>query len=201
MKWIMIVSLWLALGAVNAQETQLRQAFGRSYVLEKETRYKEAAAALMPVYDNEAYELNLRLGWLHYKAGQYTESLRYYDRSRKIRPMSIEAKLGYALPAAALEHWDQVLSTYLDILNIDPNETTALYQVGVIYYYRKDYDKADKYLGKLVNLYPFGYNGLLMLGWNRLQQGRMSEARVLFNKVLFYDPSDASALEGLSLIK
>jgi hypothetical protein len=53
----------------------------------------------------------------------------------------------------------------------------------------------------VVDLYPFGYDGLLMLGWTSYFLGNYPQAKVLFNKVLLYSPGDASAKEGLQLIK
>jgi hypothetical protein len=51
-----------------------------------------------------------------------------------------------------------------------------------------------------VDLYPFGYDGLLMLGWTSYFLGSYNEAKVLFNKVKLYNPNDASANEGLQLL-
>jgi hypothetical protein len=42
---------------------------------------------------------------------------------------------------------------------------------------------------------------MLMSGWNYYFLGKYSEAKELFNRVLLYSPSDASAKEGLGLIK
>jgi hypothetical protein len=50
-------------------------------------------------------------------------------------------------------------------------------------------------------MYPFGYDGLLMLAWTTYFLGNSNQAKVLFNKVCLYNPGDKSALEGLGLIK
>jgi Tfp pilus assembly protein PilF len=71
----------------------------------------------------------------------------------------------------------------------------------MIYYGRKDYQTAQKYFERVVNLYPFDYDGVVMLGWSFLQIGKMREAKVLFTKTLLIRPDDVSALEGLALIK
>jgi Flp pilus assembly protein TadD len=42
---------------------------------------------------------------------------------------------------------------------------------------------------------------LHMFGWTNFRMGKLNEAKVLFNKALLVKPNDASALEGLSLIK
>ena len=78
---------------------------------------------------------------------------------------------------------------------------TANYRLGLIYYNRKNYEKASVYLEKVVNLYPFDYDSLILFAWNNFMLQKTREARVLFNKVLMYNPGDQSALDGLKLIK
>jgi tetratricopeptide (TPR) repeat protein len=73
--------------------------------------------------------------------------------------------------------------------------------LGLVYYGQKDYNKAQPLFKKVVDLYPFGYDGLLMLAWTSYFQGNYNEAKVLFNKVKLLSPNDASANEGLNLMK
>jgi hypothetical protein len=40
-----------------------------------------------------------------------------------------------------------------------------------------------------------------MFAWTNLKLGKTREAKILFNKTLLYNPDDASAKEGLGLIK
>jgi len=185
---------------ISAQSAVIN-AFKKSYVLEKKGEFKKAASELKNVYDANSYEINLRLGWLNYQAGVFTESVAHYQKAVNLMPYSEEAKFGLIYPKAATGKWDEVVSLYKKILENNANNTTANYRLGLIYYGRKDYPKAYKHFKKVVNLYPFGYDGLLMLAWTNFQQGKMREAKVLFNKVLMYSPSDKSALEGLGLIK
>ena len=96
--------------------------------------------------------------------------------------------------------WDEVIKLYNNILEINPQNTVALYRLGLVYYGRKDYSKAQPLFKKVVDLYPFGYDGLLMLGWTSYFLGSYNEAKVLFNKVKLYNPNDASANEGLQLL-
>ena len=55
--------------------------------------------------------------------------------------------------------------------------------------------------GKVVDLYPLGYDNLLMLGWTFYFLENYNEAKVLFSKVILYSLKDASANEGLQLLK
>jgi tetratricopeptide (TPR) repeat protein len=188
--------------SLSAQNYALQQdAFAKSQAYESRGNFTDAIAAMKTVYQEDSYEINLRLGWLTYLAGQFTESSAFYQKAIKLKPYSIEAKFGFVNPASALGNWDQVISQYEEILTIDPQNSLANYRMGSIWYGRKDYAKAEKYLEKVVNLYPFDYDSLVLYAWVNLKLGKMREAQVLFNKVLMNRPKDASALEGLALIK
>jgi len=200
-----VISIFLIIAAitVEAQEKQqdLEQAFFRSYELEKNGDFLASAEELKKVYDESSYEINLRLGWLHYNAGLFDESVIFYSRAQELKPYSEEARFGLILPKAALGKWDEVIELYDKILEINPNNTVAMYRLGLVYYGRKEYDKAYPLFKKVVDLYPFGYDGLLMSGWTSYFMGNYNQAKVLFNKVKLYNPGDSSANEGLQLMK
>ncbi len=179
----------------------IQDAFEKSYLYEYSGDYTKAVDALKNVYNAESYELNLRLGWLTYMGGFFTESFAYYQKAIDLKPLSIEAKLGYVYPASALGNWEQVKSQYNEILKIDPLYSLANFRLGSIYYGNEDYTTALKYFEKVVNLFPFDYDGLAMYAWTNLRLGKFREAEVLFNKVLLIRPNDSSALQGLGMIK
>lgn len=187
--------------ALYSQSSNEIDAFAQSQQYETNLEYIQAVNALMPVYSESNYEVNLRLGWLNYKLGKYDESMKHYQKSIDLMPYSIEAKLGYNLPASASEKWDLVIEQYKKILEIDPQNSFVNYQLGYIYYERKEYDVALRNFEKVVNLYPFSYDGVLMYGWTNYMLGRYREAKVLFDKALMITPGSQSALEGLNLIK
>ena len=188
--------------SLQAQDYQvLQDAFSKSHAYEARGNFADAIASLKKVYLEDSYEVNLRLGWVTYLAGLFTESSAYYQKAINLKPYAIEAKFGFANPASALGNWDQVVAQYNEILKIDPQNTIANYRMGSIYYGRRDFSKAEKYLEKVVNLYPFDYDSMILFAWTNLKLGKMREAQVMFNKVLLNKPKDASALEGLSLIK
>jgi len=182
-------------------QTEINEAFIQSYAFEKQGEYKKGVDALKEVYDASSYEINLRLGWLNYQAGVFTESIAHYQKALNLKSYSEEAKFGLIYPYAAVGKWDEVVVLYHKILMNSPNNTIANYRLGLIYYGRKDYENAERHFKLVVDLYPFGYDGLLMLAWTNFQQSKLREAKVLFNKVLLYSPEDQSALEGLALIK
>lgn len=179
----------------------IQLAFEKSYFYEYSGEYQKAIDLLKGVYIADSYEINLRLGWISYMAGFFTESTAYYQKAIEMKPLSIEAKLGIVYPASALGNWEQVKKQYNDILTIDPQNTIANYRMGSIYYGNEDYTTALKYFEKVVNLYPFDHDALLMFGWTNLKLGKLREAEVLFQKVIMNKPNDESAQEGLRMIK
>ncbi len=197
---LIFASLWWS-HALAQTTDRLQNAFVQSYDLERNGDFRKAADALREVYSNDSYEVNLRLGWLNYHAGLFDDSKAFYRRALQILPLSEEARFGILLPLSATGEWDEAIRYYQEILSNNPVNTLAMYRLGLIYYGKRDWLSAQRQFQKVVDLYPFGYDGLLMLAWTNLQLGRNREATVLFNKVLLYAPGDSSALEGLSLIK
>ena len=184
-----------------AQNTARQNAFSKSYEFEKNANYTAAIKEVKNVYDASDYFSNIRLGWLLYLGKNYTESIKYYDKAIALKPYAIEARFGCVKPLSAIESWEKVKAHYLQILKIDPQNSTANYWLGVIYYNRKDYVNANKLFEKVVNLYPLDYDSVIMLAWTKLSLGKAADAKVLFNHALTLRPNDSSSLDGLKKIK
>ena len=193
--------LFLSIGAFAQDNAKIITAFEESYTLENQGEYQSAINKLKNIFDEDSYEINLRLGWLSYQAGFFTESSAFYQRALSLKPMSIEGYFGIVYPEAAVGNWEKVMSYYRKILEIDPQNTLANYRMGAIYYGRADYQTSAKYLEKVINLYPFDYDSVVLYAWTNFRLGKLREAKVLFNKALMIKPNDKSALEGLGLIK
>jgi tetratricopeptide (TPR) repeat protein len=201
-KTSLVSCLVLSAGMASAQDYKaIQNAFSESYALEKKTQYTKALETIKTVYDESSYEINLRLGWLAYESGLFTESMAYYEKAINLKPYAIEARLGFVYPASQLGNWEQVKSQYFEILKIDPQNTVVNYRMGLIYYGKQDFTNALKHFEKVVNLYPFDYDSVIYYAWSNFKLGKLREAKVLFNKALIIKPNDSSALEGLGLIK
>lgn len=192
----------LVTGSIMAQETtELRQAFEESYGYETEANYADAIKEIKSIYDPASYHINVRLGWLSYMSGQFTESAAYYQKAIELKPYAIEARFGLTYPASSMGNWAQVKNQYIKILEVDPQNTKANYYFGLMLYESADYAEAAKHFEKVANLYPFDSESVLMFAWANFQLGKTREAEVLFNEVLLIDTDNESALEGLELIK
>ena len=202
LKKIIVLAVLLFNSGVFSQEefSKTLEAFKISYEMEAQGNYKSAADVLKEVYFENSYETNLRLGWLNYMGGNFKESLAFYKKSIDLMPYADEAKFGYIFPLTAMGKWDEVITVYNQILENSDHNTKAMYYLGTIYYNRGEFDKAVNYFKKIVDLYPFDYDGLQMYAWSNLKLGNKKDALLLFQKVLLNKPNDASALEGLSII-
>lgn len=186
------------IGQNSATNQKTVQAFSKSYEFASQSNNAESISALKEVYDKTSYALNLRLGWLCYLAGMHKEAVEYYKIAAELKPKAIEAKLGLALPTEAMGNKNELVGIYETILVTDPHNTPVLFKLGKLYYQKKEYVSAYKYIEKLVTLYPFDYDGLLMFAWTNYQMGKTAESRTLFNKVLCIAPGDKSAVNGLN---
>ena len=194
-----IVAGFMTAGALMSQNDPLVQAFSKSYQLEKNKDYSSSISAMKTVYDSTSYEINLRLGWLNYMAGFNQNAVSYYQHAVNRKPYSEEARMGYNYPAYALGQNTQVKEQYLKILELDPNNTQVCYNLGLIYYYENDFKNALPKFNRIIELYPFDYDGLSMAAWTHYKMGHMKEAAALFDRVLLYSPNDKTAKEGLSM--
>lgn len=185
---------------VSSQNKKMVNAFSKSYNFQEQASYDQAITALNDVYSASSYEINIRLGWLHYLAGNNTQSIEFYKKASKIMPAATEPQWNMITTYSKTENWIEIEKLYKSILKLDPKNASANYNLGLIYYYRKEYTTAKKYFDVSLNLKPFGYNNMLMSGWTNYFLGNTNHAAILFNKVLLYSPNDSSALEGLQLI-
>lgn len=198
---LVFFNLFAVINASAQSNLVLQKAFRNSYMDEANKGYAAAISDIYPYYSDNSYEINIRLGWLHYLNKNYTASQTYYSKAVNLVPTSVEAKFGYVKPLSVLKSWDKVLEQYKAILKIDPQNTQANYWTGVIYYYRKQYTTAIKYFKAVVVLYPFDYDGNHMLGWASLMAGQKAEAKLYFEKALLIKPADESSTDGLEQAK
>lgn len=199
-----IIPLFLGLlinTSVFSQNNKTVLVFSESIEQEKKLEYTAAIETMLSLKDSTTYEVNMRLGWLNYKAGFKKKSLAYYAKAVNIMPNAIEPRYSYGFPAYLLEDFKDLIEQDKKILEIDPNNKIINSNLGSVYYYAKDYNNALPYFEKVVFLYPFDYDNNLLLAWTNLKLGKNVEAEKYFNIVLLYSPKDASANEGLSYIK
>lgn len=188
--------LFMMLNFLMNSQQNTNLAFSKSYSFEYEAQYNKAISALTDTH-TDSYQINLRLGWLHYLNKDYIKSEQAYKKAISSEPNSIEARFGLVLPLSAAGNWNNVLANYLEIVKLDLNNSIANYRIAGIYFARKDYANAISYLKKVLKLYPFDYDSNLLFGKILLQQTKNTEAKKYFIKALEYNPQSEEAISAL----
>ncbi|MBL0061548.1 MAG: tetratricopeptide repeat protein [bacterium] len=175
-----------------------------SIMLEKQGDYAESLkkmeAAALEIADD--YVIQLRLGWIRYMNAEYNLSEAAYRKAIELsQRKSVEALLGLTYPLAALGEWSQVESTYLQILDLDPNHFEANLYLGQLLSNRGDAARARVYLKTAHSLYPSNYSVNLSLGWVFVSTGEITAARECFTRAIMLSPADSSATRGLGLVR
>lgn len=191
---LILIAILFSFKFIIAQTTEA--AFSKSYSFEYETQYAKAISALTDL-KTESYQINLRIGWLYYLSKDYTKSEQYYRKAIALEPLSIEARFGLVLPLSMVGNWNSVLATYLEIIKLDPNNSTANYRISSIYFARKDYANAKTYVGKILKFYPFDYDSNLLLGKILMAESKNAEAKKYFLKALEYNPQSEEAISAI----
>ena len=201
MKKKVLVTLLVVGSLVIKAQTSSVDVFEKSYNYEASADYQKAIDVFSELANtNNSYSVNLRLGWLYYQKGEYLKSKSFYTKATELMPSSIEARLGLIYPLSKVNNWDEVIGVYNEILAIDPNHSYANYQLGYIYYVRKDYEKSFDYVKKVLKLYPFDYDSNLLAGAIALKQGNITLAKKHYTLALEYNPSNSELkkiVEGL----
>ncbi len=188
MKKLALFSVVALLAFRSWSQTTTVDAFAKSYEYEYNQNYTGAISALEKIYSEDKYEIYLRLGWLHYSAGNYTKSVAQYKKAIEKNPESVEAMLGIVNPLAAMGNMNEVVNYYHKILTVDSKNYTVNYRLAIIYYEKKEFSKAKTYAQTVANLYPFDYYANVILGKIYISLGDITQAKQVLNKALLYSP-------------
>lgn len=185
--------------SINAQDVFNNKlaAFSTSYEKEYTQNYDEAIKPLENIYSKDDYEINLRLGWLYYSKGDHNKSVAFYKKAVVLKPSSVEAKLALVNPLSYLGNWDEIVTTYEELLKVDPKNYTVNYRLSMIWYNRKKYAQALIYIKTIQPLYPFDYEANLLAGKINIALGNITDAKSALQKAIIYNPLSTEPVDIL----
>lgn len=125
-----LVALCLLVALPPAQAGDLSTydgAMARAAALEKAGKPDRAAAALQKIERRfrQDYTLQLRLGWLHFEAGDHARSARHYRRALSLSPGSKDARHGLAWALLRLGRRASARARFQQVLDRWPDTTVA----------------------------------------------------------------------------
>ena len=186
--------------AAALTETEIRDAYHKSYRYERSQSYADAIKALSPVVTAfpQGYTVNLRLGWLNYLIGSYATARTHYEAAIKTAPDSLEAKLGHTLPLMAQERYDEAEIAAKQVLRIDPSNYLANLRLAFAFRMLKKLDAAEDLLNRMLVLYPTDISLLTEYALIKTARNQSVDAKRVFNDILTLDPENVVAKAQLS---
>ena len=152
----------------------------------------EAAEAFQKVISlaPEIKETYLHLGNLYRDEGEEEKARSYYEQAIIKDPQYYEAKVRLAL----LGREEEILPALEALSRQNPQEPLAFYHLAEIFRRRKDFQKAENYAQKALQLAPQNADINLLLGEISLQSSQEEQARQFFFRTLELAPDNIPAL-------
>ena len=198
-----LFALLLACGAAFGQSNGVAEAYYRSFQYERSGDNRNAILALADVLKSfpESYTVNLRLGWLHFNAGNFADSLERYQKAVKAAPYSTEARVGQAAVLVFQKKWGDAEALLLQVLTIDLYNYYGNLKLAYVLRMGRKPEQAEKLARKMLSLYPSDVSWLVELGWARWAQKDLAGATALFNDVQVLDPENLDARSYFTPVK
>lgn len=168
---------------------------------EKNKDYAAAISAMKSYqqHGGDPFIATLRLGWLHYQAGQYADAARAYHQASVLKPSSLNALLGSLNAAQAMLDIRNTVRAAEAVLRVDPNNYRALMALGGLHFAQKKYAKATLDYSRVLVNYPDDPDALSGAAWSSLRAGDPATAHPKFTLLLGINPDYPKAREGYGL--
>ncbi len=99
--------------------------------------------------------LVVRMANAWYDAGAYFQAEQYYARYLKeFNPKDVAARIDYAYTILRQGREDEAITETKRALEFEPKRVEALYNLGVIYYGKKDFKSAKEWFEKCIEIAP-----------------------------------------------
>ncbi len=130
------------------------------------------------------------LGLVYYYRERYDQAVEHFEQAIKLKPDYAPAVNSLGNVYAAQQKWDKAIEAYERIVDDAFYGTPyfPLSNMGLAYYHKKDYLKAEKSFLEALKLSPEFVNALGGLGTTYVAMGRYAEAAVKLEKAVKKDP-------------
>lgn len=188
-------------GSLRGQEPDIAAAYQRSFDNERAENYQDAIRALAPVYEAypNAYTVNLRMAWLFYLNGNFSNAVAHYEVATRAAPLALEPKLGKMLPLLAQGRWAEAEAVAYQVVSVDHYNYYGNLRLAVALRMQSKLEASYQITWKMASAYPTDLLYLVELAQVNDARGDEEEARRLFGEILILDPENQVArryLEG-----
>jgi len=194
----------LARAQSQTKLTPCQQLWSSSFKAEGDKDYDRAlsdVAKIMRITGDETNTYaNLRLGWLYYLKGDYTQAREAYRVAAKSSPGAVSPLFGLINCDVANKKPDDAIASAKKLLDLDPLNFTANKTLGGLYYQKRDFESAAVYYQILSVTYPENLEMANNLAWCYLKMGNRDLAKSIFSNVLailpLYEAANLGYLEA-----
>ena len=172
-------------------------AWSESYRLEAAARYADAAAQIEGYVRNSEYA-QIRLAWLFYLQGKFSESIAGYRRAQTMNPHSIDAALGVTLPLMAQWRWQEAADASRAVLAKAPWNYTAATRLLAAEEAMKQWRQMAEDAAQLAARYPSDATAWVYVARAEAWQNNVDKAREAYARVLQIVPGHIEATKYLA---
>ncbi len=187
---VIFAGLLLVTSSISAQGV-----WAESYAQEARGDFAAAIESINAIINAEpSHEFAvMRRAWLHYLNGQYNNSIRDYQRAMEINDQSLEARLGIMLPLLAQQRWRQAANYGAETIRLSPWNYYAHLRLMVAEEGQRQWQTLARHAAETAKRYPSDPTFLVYWARALARQGNVSEAAVIYEKVLERVPSHEEA--------
>lgn len=171
----------------------------RSFNLESIGQFKKAAEAISPYLEkgDEKEFAQMRTGWLYYLAGDYSQSLKYYQNALKLNQNSLETRLGMMLPLMAQQRWREAAQQANTVISASKWNYYAHIRLMACEEGLGLWDDLIDHAKSAQKRYPADPTILVYLARSYAKKGNNAEARRVYQQVLNRVPGHIEASDFL----
>lgn len=169
---------------------------GIAYFNKQNFRYAEEQFRLTLRYDPKFPKINETLGELLIKRQSYTEALSYLQQGTSINPYSAMNHSLLGIAYSRLDQWQKAYHEFVKAIDLDPNDPSGWQMCSEALIQLKQYNEAEAYLRKTLELSPHSVETLVDLGCVLSIQGETERSNMYLEKAFHVDSVHARAREA-----
>ena len=148
-------------------------------------------------------DLHFSLGLLFQSLGQIEESVKHYRKAIELQEPNASAlhltQLGTAQLTGSKQNELEAEASFLKALERDPGFSQAHYELGKLYFQRKDFERAEQSFEKAVRYDPLLLRAYYQYGLTCIRNGKSEKGRTLLDTFNRKRALHASNGQGMSL--
>jgi hypothetical protein len=122
------------------------------------------------------------------QSSYFRDNLTFYAYNHSMAPHNATAESDYAAILAERGLYGPALEKFTDVMNHDPNNWAAIYDLALTYYKMGNLPQAEKYFLEAIRVNPQKPDEHLYLGMTRFKSGRTDEAIASVQRAIAINP-------------